>query len=280
MTVDLASVTRESLAERPGGLWDYISPSRLALWCRCPLVFKLKYVDGIEPPVTPGLFTGRLVHYALERWYRHRQLKLPLDPDELIDWLLAYWPTAATAEKVAFTSSDEERECCRQASQLVVTYLRYIPADESRPLAVETALTAPLVDPVTGEDFGIPLVGVLDLVLDEPDGPLLVDHKTAARGGELHEVMHEIQLSAYAWLFRHTHRRPEAGVEIRRLIKTKTPKVERHQFPPRSGREFGRFFALARDYLDALARGRFAIRPGLGCSMCEHRDNRCRDWEG
>jgi hypothetical protein len=280
MTNDLVILTRESLAERPGGLWDYVSPSRLSLWCRCPLAFKFKYIDGIEPQVTPGLFTGRMVHNALERWYRHRQLGLSLDQCELVDWIAENWAAAGAAEKVAYSSSDEVEQTCDQALRLVAAYLRHIPADESRPLAVETVLTAPLVDPATDEDFGIPLVGVLDLVLEEPDGPLLIDHKTAARGGELLEVTHEIQLTSYSWLFRHVHHRPEAGVEVRRLIKTKSPKIEQHRFTPRSGREFARLFAVVRDYLDALDRGRFAIRPGLGCAMCEHRDNRCRVWDG
>jgi hypothetical protein len=280
MTIDLFNFTRDSLAERPGGLWDCISPSRLSLWSRCPLAFKLKYIDGIEPKVTPGLFTGRMVHYALERWYRHRQLGLPLAPAELIDWVEEHWTAVGAADKVVYSSHDEEEQTCDQALRLVQAYLRHIPQDESQPLLVETALTAPLVDPVTGEDLGLPLVGIVDLALDEPDGPLIVDYKTAARGGDLIEMTHEIQLSAYARLFRHTHRRQEAGVEIRRLIKTKAPKIEQHRFSSRSGRAFRRLFALARDYLDALDRGHFGIRPSLACTMCEHRDNLCRDWEG
>ena len=39
---------------------------------------------------------------------------------------------------------------------------------------------------------------------------------------------HEIQLSSYAYLFRHVERRQEAGLEIRSLIKTKVPKIEFH----------------------------------------------------
>lgn len=280
MTNDLVTMTRKSLEERPGGLWDYVSPSRLALWCRCPLAFKFKYIDGIEPPVTPGLFTGRMVHSALERWYRHRQLGMRLDHGELVDWVAENWAAAGAADKVAYSSGNEEEQTCNQALRLVQAYLRHIPADESRPLAVETVLTAALVNPATDENLGIPLVGVLDLVLDELDGPLVIDHKTAARGGELLEVTHEIQLTSYSWLFRQAHHRQEAGVEIRRLIKTKSPQIEQHRFPPPSGREFGRLFALVREYLDALDCGRFVIRPGLGCALCEHRDNRCRDWEG
>ncbi len=37
---------------------------------------------------------------------------------------------------------------------------------EPRPLAVEATMESPLVDPLTGEDFGIPLLRIVDLVLD------------------------------------------------------------------------------------------------------------------
>ena len=37
MTTDL--LTRDSLAEQRRGVWDYVSPSRLNLWLKCPLAF-------------------------------------------------------------------------------------------------------------------------------------------------------------------------------------------------------------------------------------------------
>ena len=67
------SVNRTA-AERTGGVWDYVSPSRLNLWLRCPLAFRLQYIDGIVPPVSRSLFLGRIVHAGLEWFYRHRQL--------------------------------------------------------------------------------------------------------------------------------------------------------------------------------------------------------------
>ena len=42
-------------------------------------------------------------------------------------------------------------------------------------MAVEASMESPLVDPLTGEDFGIPLLGIVDLVLDEPQGPVIAD---------------------------------------------------------------------------------------------------------
>jgi putative RecB family exonuclease len=272
--------TRESLAAGQGGIWDYVSPSRLGLWLKCPLAFKLKYIDGVEPRPSPSMFVGRMVHKALERWYLHRQLDVPLESRELGTWLVENWARAREAEQVAFESTAEEDASRSQTVALVAAYLAQLPSTEPRPLAVETAITAPLVDPDSGEQFGLPLVGVVDLVLDEPAGGLIADFKTAARGGEVLETAHEIQLSSYSLLCRYKFGGPEAGLEIRSLIKTQVPRVEYHRYSPRSGRHFRRLFAVLRAYLDDLDRGRFVFRPGIGCSMCEHRDNRCRDWDG
>ena len=46
-----------------------------------------------------------------------------------------------------FPSAVEEEALQKQAVELVAAYLREVPADETRPLAVEAALEAPLVDP-------------------------------------------------------------------------------------------------------------------------------------
>ena len=160
----------------------------------------------------------------------------------------------------------------------MTAYLAVAPKDE-KPLAVEAAVEAPLVDPETGEDLGMPLVGVVDLVLDGEVGPVICDFKTAARSSEPMEISHEIQLSSYAWLYRQITGRQEAGLEIRSLIKTKTPKCEFHPYAARSDAHFRRLFAVIREYLDALDSGRFNYRPGFGCSMCDYREQ-CQNWNG
>jgi len=93
-------------------------------------------------------------------------------------------------------------------------------------------------------------------------------------------VTHEIQLSCYAWLYRQLTGQRESALEIRSLIKTKTPKLEIHRYPARSDVHFGRLFAVVREYLDALDAGRFSYRPGWGCSMCDFREQECRAWAG
>lgn len=186
---------------------------------------------------------------------------------------------AAGVEGISFKSVDNEATARRQTLDLLRAYMASLSDEESRPLAVETALETVLVDPATGENLGIPLFGVMDLVLDE-GGPTICDFKTAARSSDMLEITHEVQLTSYAWLFRSASPVPGTALEIRSLIKTKTPQIQCHRYAARTDQHFARLFALIRSYLDDLDRGRFVYRPGLGCSMCDHRDAHCAAWTG
>ena len=133
-----------------------------------------------------------------------------LDAEQVVQKMLDGWATLIDEDAVAFDSVADEQALQKQACELVKAYLVSVPQDE-KPLAVEVALEAPLVDPDTGEDLGMPLVGVIDLVLEGEGGPLICDFKTAARSSEPMEISHEIQLSSYAWLYRQVAGRKEAG---------------------------------------------------------------------
>ena len=113
------------------------------LWLKCPLAFRLRYVDGVKTPATPSMFVGKTVHSALECFYRHRQLDIRLQPAEVIQRLVAAWGEAAVAEAVAFESAADEEASREQAIDVVTAYLAQVPADELKPLAVEAALEAP-----------------------------------------------------------------------------------------------------------------------------------------
>jgi putative RecB family exonuclease len=269
----------EEVQERQGGVWEYLSPSRLNCWLSCPLKWKLRYLEGIRTPTTPALFVGKACHAGLECYYRHRQLGVTLDANDVERRMLESWAALVDEEKMDFDSPDHEQELRTQAMSLVSAYLAYAPCNEY-PLAVEVAAEAPLVDPTTGENLGIPLVGIIDLVLNYEQGPLITDFKTAARSSEPMEISHEIQLSSYAWLHRQITGQRENGLEIRSLIKTKTPKVEFHSYAARTDGHFLRLFAVIREYLDALDSGRFNFRPGFGCGMCDFRSTHCSRWAG
>ena len=276
MTTDL--LTRDALARRQGGVWDYVSPSRLNLWLRCPLAFKLRYIDGVRTPTSPAAFMGKVVHAGLEVFYRHRQLGISLSATESSTRVTDAWDHLRHEDDVALDSVEQEAKLRQQAVDLVAAYVSQVPKEELPPEAVEVALESPLVDPASGEDLGIPLVGIVDLIRASLT---IADFKTTARSGRPLEVAHEVQLGCYAYLFRQVTGRKEDGLEICNLVKTKAPKVERHPFPARNERHLRRLFAVIRAYLDSIDSAKFLYRPGFACSMCDFRDSaHCRGWCG
>jgi len=129
----------ESIQERQGGVREYVSPSRLNCWLACPLKWKFRYIDRIKTPTSPSLFLGTVSHSALEVYYRHRQLGVTLDPQEVTRRLLENWGPAIDVGGITLASAAEEEALRNQAVGLVTAYLSYAPKDE-RPLAVEAAV--------------------------------------------------------------------------------------------------------------------------------------------
>ena len=270
-------LSRTALAERRGGIWDYVSPSRLSLWLKCPTAFKLRYIDGIRTPPTQNLFLGKRVHDGLEFFYRHRQAGVRLSDAEISGHIGRHWSAATEQEQVEFKTPDDSDKLLDKCQNLVSCYLENFGGSGETVVGVESAMDATLVDPLTGDRLGLPMVGIVDLLIETNDGPLLVDFKTAARGGHPIEQQHEIQLACYAALFRELSGSVEAGLEIRSLVKTRQPRVQTHRYQRRTDQHFARLFAVIREYLEALRQGVFNFRPGFNCTFCDLREP-CTNW--
>ena len=277
----------------------YISPSRIGLWMRCPRAFELRYVEGIRSPVSPSLFLGKVVHAALETYYRHLQLGLELAGDEIDDAVESAWDDQMRDELL---HADHEKldKLKAQAHALVARYAESYRGVCEKVIATETPICAPLVDPETGENLGMNLYGIIDLILQEQSGDMpgssqmntagdqrerttsiragarsgcgpcrVVDFKTSAQASQRCELQHELQLTGYAYLVGRITGGENPLLEIRQLVKTKTPKIVGHCYAPRTEKHFRRFFGIVREFLDALDSGKFNPRPGFGCGMCD-----------
>ena len=91
-----------SIEQRGGKADAYISASRLNCWLKCPLAFRLRYIDGIRTPPSPSLFLGKVLHAGLEAVYRHRQLGITLEADQVVQKMLDGWAKLIDEETVTF----------------------------------------------------------------------------------------------------------------------------------------------------------------------------------
>jgi len=267
MTLSLMEFLDETQAELM--IWDYVSASRLNLWMKCPLAFRRKYIDGFESLPSPSLVVGKVTHDVLDAIYRCAMVGAYITSSDVPGFVQDAWGRTMVSDSCVFDDAAHEEKCRSQVNDLVTMYLAETNIAGEKPLLVERKFETGLYDPITGEDIGIPLVGVIDLVLEGEDGPIIVDFKTAASASHC-DLQHELQLTAYAYLVRAFYGYDESELQVRQLVKTKTPKIVTHRFPPRSDEHFVRFFEIVREYLDALDRGVFNYRPSWNCSMCEH----------
>src|ERR1044072_4679978 len=111
-------LTRDNLARHQGGVWDYVSPSRLNSWLACPFKFRLKYVEGVRAPTSLSAFVGKAVHRGLESFYRHRQLGLSLTAGEVSNRFIDAWERLVTEEGGQLTKIANALDCQKQVLSL------------------------------------------------------------------------------------------------------------------------------------------------------------------
>jgi hypothetical protein len=255
-----------------------ITPTQLLAWTQCPLSCRLRYIEGHTPPTSPALFLGTVVRTALCRLHAAERDHLYLSKEDLKRFVMEQWADLAARGGVQFSTVLEERTLRQQACSLVDTYQDNREWDEPRALAVAQPVIAPLLMFESSGRISVCLSGTLDLVVDSPTGPVLVEFRTSSRSASQGEVQEEIRLACQALLFRHWSGAQEAGQETRRLIKTKTPQLQRQRWPVRAEVHFRRLAAVVRAFLADDFSGQHIYRPSLACSWCDYRESSCRDW--
>lgn len=123
-------------------------------------------------------------------------LGITLEAADVVSQVDDTWEEATAEQDTKFENEAKEVSLRQQAAGLVAAYLGQVPPDEPRPVAVEATMEVPLVDPVTGEDLGISLLGITDLVVDSEQGPVVADFKTSSRSAPPFEITHDVQLTS------------------------------------------------------------------------------------
>lgn len=149
-----------------------LSASRLILWNNCSLAYKFRYHDKLPTGPAPAAEFGSFVH----KIYEHAVLDGE-DPKKLAKKFL---------EKFKFPHS----------------YLELLPQMIRRWEALNEKI--PLGDPekeftldLPGTD--IPLVGVIDRVIEMPNGLLVVDYKTGRWQKSKRQLKEDPQLTLYSY---------------------------------------------------------------------------------
>ncbi len=256
----------------PGDPLAYISHSRLKSFLTCRLKFFFEKVLGLKAPASPALQIGKAVHAGLQFFHMARWRAEAIDPKAVQRAYTMAYNESEAADAVDYKDNDRQA-CIDTGSRVLGAYLESdLAADPRRILGVEAYLR------MEGGDLPLPLVGVVDLVVE---GNVPIEFKTVASTPCLEDEawLNELQVTAYHLLLQDaTGEEPRPG-ELVYLAKLKTPKVIRHVLPPVDQPRIDRFKALADVYTEGVSRQEYYPSPGMTCRWCGFR-SQCAAWAG
>ncbi len=171
-----------------------LSATKITTYMDCPLKFKFRYIDRIEPEtVAPALAFGSSFHSALKHF--HTQIMSGTTPciTTIHDMFIEYWRAAQTVP-IAW-NSDTPDALEQTGIAMLDCYIAGF-ADATPPLAVETSFTTPVVNLLTGETLeGVTITGIIDRITS--DGTP-VELKTASRAWTQFMADSSLQMTIYA----------------------------------------------------------------------------------
>jgi CRISPR/Cas system-associated exonuclease Cas4 (RecB family) len=227
---------------------DYISPSQINTYLRCPASYYFRYVEGLIIPPKVAQTKGKATHAGLEYNYRQKiitRTDLPLS--EVQEFAAAKFEEMAA--DTDFGGEDPGKEKDRTVG-LVKLYQEEV-APEIQPVAVEQEFLIHVAA------VSLPVKGIIDLIDDQA---AIHDTKTTGRTPTDDEVKKSLQLSGYALAYRTSHGQEEKNVVLDYLVDTKTPKYVRLE-TKRTERDIGRFVYVAQTVIDNIGKQIFYPNP-------------------
>ena len=257
----------------------HVSFTQLDTYLRCPLRYRLQYVDRAEPDFVPAaLALGSGIHGAAAFLFRGIAGGARPAVADVQAYFASVWALETSHRPLRFAERDSPASLLDLGTRMLAVLCAEVP-DSTEVVAVESAFAVPLVDQATGAVLDRDLVGTLDLVERSPEGGLVVvDLKTAARKYSDLQVEASLQLSIYSYATAMNGLADEEELRLRFDVLTKTRQPELHRYWTTRDRAANvRLYRLAAEILGAVEAGVFPPRVGWHCTDCPVR-SRCWAW--
>lgn len=246
-----------------------LNPTAMSKYLECPLTFYYENVLRIPGARTAVTGYGKAVHYALERWFKNKDLSRSNSSDLLISYLARGMERCHSH----FTKKEFE-DYLEEGKQSLVEFVNYFTEDWMKPSSFETEFI------ISTECRGVPLSGKLDRVENHNDSLRVVDFKTGSSSNHEREKPpseslpyggnYWQQMVFYAVLLKHCGHFPKLPVRSALyFIKSKDGIFTKKEIDTSSHVDFLEDL-IERCYRD-IAAAKFA--PGCGkdeCSWCRY----------
>ena len=257
---------------------DFISWSQLSTFRQCPLRYRFRYLDRLEPEfVSASLLVGSSIHRAIE--YHHRR-QLESDEPATIDELLeSFWDEwrcrQEESPEIRFGKNEDVDSIGKLADRMLLAFLASdIAASPGVVIGIEEPLRNSVMD-------GRPeFLGIVDLVFESGDTLIIRDYKTSrSKWNQGTAELSADQMLLYSELVKSLLPDIEVKLEFAVITKTKSPTVELFQIDADEKR-IERTKQVASRTLDAIEAGVFyPNQSALNCGGCPYR-SACAAWRG
>ncbi len=255
----------------------HVSFTQLDTYLRCPLRYRLAYIDRVPPDFVPAaLAFGSGIHGAIAYFFRQVQQGQAPAVEDLQAYFEGYWQLENGECAIRYPEKDTKESFLALACRMLeVFHQKQEPGTEV--VGVEVPFQVPLIDQETGEVLDRPLVGSLDLLERSAEGQLVVvDVKTAARKYTSLQVEASLQLSIYSYATAMNGLANQEDLRLRFDVLTKTKKPELLRYWTTRDRAANlRLFRLVSEVLCAIEAGVFHPVVGWHCQDCPYRSRCC-----
>jgi len=262
----------------------HISHSQIFVYLNCSLKYQFMYVECRPPErLSIALPFGTAIHMCEERYYRSLKDRNYLEPLNILEELFADCISLELDHSdipiIYKKETPDKDSAIKLGKRLLKVFYESVDLTGKEIVGVELPLSAKLYTP-KGEATELNLIGVLDLLLRDQNGELIViDHKTAAKAKSQSTVDEDLQLTAYSYLLAaNKYVFPTADINccMDVLRKLKTPKME-YYFTVRTASDRKRFARIASMVLTAIESRIFMPQKSWMCSDCGY-TNVCSKW--
>lgn len=276
---------KSSVAEQFDQL--HLSHSQIYCWSsQCSLKYFFNYVERREQEqISVALPFGTAIHSAVERYFRQIMTNGTVEDAatlaEVFEESFTHSIENASAPILYNKTTPNADACIEMGKKMMAVFCEDNPVvgSDLNVVGVELPLAADLVNE-HGECMDLKLVGVIDLLLQKPDGSLIaVDYKTSATAYAQENVDQDLQLSAYSYLLAMNKMAFPKGVtdsEFHVLRKLKTPKLEIYK-TQRGPADRKRFAKIASLVAAAIEQRLYIPNRGFLCSSCGYA-KACQKW--
>jgi putative RecB family exonuclease len=253
----------------------HLSASGINDYLECGLLYKFSRIDKRQPEShSDSLILGRAIHRVLADFYHYLQAGTRIAQKHLEEAFDHHWEELAYGRgDIQYKPGKSYHTYRDEGKELLAAFNRELPQEDCKILGVEQVFTCEL------ENLTVPLVGIFDLVLEDPAGTItIVDHKTASKAYTLADANQNLQMTIYH-LAAQTNGYAQHDILLRLdvLIKTKTPKFEQY-YTARGNWEEQKTIKKIAAVWEGISKGVFVPNDtSWKCQGCGFK-TACREW--